>query len=260
VTSTAAQLLSDARIKHVRLAVLPESARPQSTDEAYQCQTALIGNLLAYYGGKVAGYKIACTNAIAQRQLSVNEPFYGNLTSAFCSESPARLDASEFFMRVVEAEFGFRMDRDLPPRASPYSREEIADAVEGVMPSIEVVDSRFDDWLTIGAFSLIADNACNAAWVHGSLIKNWRDFDLAQQPVRVFVNGVLVREGNGAAVLGHPLNALEWLVNALAARGIGLERGQYITTGVTTEVYMAERGDHALADFGEIGRAEVEFV
>ncbi len=53
---------------------------------------------------------------------------------------------------------------------------------------------------------------------------------------------------------------MEWLVNALAARGIGLERGQYITTGVTTEVYMAERGDRAIADFGEIGQAEVEFV
>jgi 2-keto-4-pentenoate hydratase len=256
----AAQLLSEARIKHVRLAELPTSERPQNTGEAYQCQAAVIGNLLAHYGGKVAGYKIACTNAIAQRQLSVSGPFYGHLTSAFCFESPARVDASQFFMRVVEAEFGFRMGHDLPPKASPYSREEIVDAVEGVIPSIEVVDSRFDDWLTIGALSLIADNACNAAWVHGPLVENWRGLDLAEQPVRVFVNGSLVREGNGAAVLGHPLNALEWLVNALAAQGTSLGRGQYVTTGVTTEVYMAERGDRALADFGEIGQAEVEFV
>jgi 2-keto-4-pentenoate hydratase len=260
VTLTAAQLLSEARIKHVRLAELPTSAKPQNTEEAYQCQAAVIGNLLAHYGGKVAGYKIACTNAIAQRQLSVREPFYGHLTSAFCFETPARIDHSQFFMRVVEAEFGFLIGRDLPPKSSPYSSEEIVDAVEGVMPSIEVVDSRFDDWLTIGALSLIADNACNAAWVHGPLVENWKYLDLAQQPVRVFVNGSLVWEGNGAAVLGHPLNALQWLVNALAAGGIGLERGQYVTTGVTTEVYMAERGDRALADFGEIGQAEVEFV
>jgi 2-keto-4-pentenoate hydratase len=83
---------------------------------------------------------------------------------------------------------------------------------------------------------------------------------LAQQPVGVFVNGMLVREGDGAAVLGHPLNALEWLVNAATERGVGLERGEYVTTGVATEVYMAERGDRATADFGGIGRAEVEFV
>jgi hypothetical protein len=28
---------------------------------------------------------------------------------------------------------------------------------------------------------------------------------------------------------------------------------------VTTEVYMAERGDRILADFGPVGTAEVEF-
>jgi 2-keto-4-pentenoate hydratase len=265
VTLTAAQLLAEARIQHARLAELPEPVRPRNTDEAYRCQAALVGNLLAHYGGKPAGYKIACTNAIAQRQLSVSGPFYGSLTSAHCFESPARLDASQFFMRVVEAEFGFRIGRDLPPRfaeneAAPYSREEIAGAVEAAIPSIEIVDSRFDDWLTIGALSLIADNACHAVWVRGPLAEDWRDLDLAGQPVRVFVNGALVREGNGAAVLGHPLNALEWLVNALAQQGIGLERGQYITTGVTTKVYMAERGDRAVADFGRLGRAEVEFT
>jgi 2-keto-4-pentenoate hydratase len=163
-------------------------------------------------------------------------------------------------MRVVEAEFGFRMARDLPPSPVPRSRTEIAEAIEGVIPSIEIVDSRFDDWLTIGAPSLIADNACNAAWVLGPLLTDWRPLDLAAQPVRVTVNGQLVRAGSGAAVLGHPLNALEWLVNNLSAHGLRLEAGQYITTGVTTEVYMAERGDHVTADFGPVGSAEVEFV
>jgi 2-keto-4-pentenoate hydratase len=89
--------------------------------------------------------------------------------------------------------------------------------------------------------------------------KNWHDLDLATQPVRVIVNGQVVREGSGSAVLGHPLNALEWLANNLASRGIGLRAGQCITTGVTTEVYMAAEGDRIIADFGEVGKAEVEF-
>jgi 2-keto-4-pentenoate hydratase len=106
---------------------------------------------------------------------------------------------------------------------------------------------------------LIADNACNAAWVHGALRNDWRHLDLAAQPVRVMVNGQLVREGSGKAVLGHPLNALEWLANSLAARGVGLRAGQFVTTGVTTEVYMAEPGDRIIADFGDVGSAQVEF-
>ena len=67
------------------------------------------------------------------------------------------------------------------------------------------------------------------------------------------VNGKVLREGNGSNVLGHPLNALEWLVNHLSERGLGLKAGQYVTTGVTTEVYMAQRGDRITADFGAVG-------
>jgi 2-keto-4-pentenoate hydratase len=259
VIRTGAQLLSQARIQHVRLAELPLAARPRNPEEAYDCQAVLVEQLLDHYGGEVCGYKIACTNPIAQRQLSVTSPFSGHLLSSFCFASPARLKTSEFFMRVVEAEFAFQMGRDLPPGGARFSREEIIPAIEGVIPAIEIVDSRFESWTTIGAPSLIADNACNAAWVRGALWKNWHDLDLATQPVRVIVNGQVVREGSGSAVLGHPLNALEWLANNLASRGIGLRAGQCITTGVTTEVYMAEDGDRIIADFGEVGKAEVEF-
>ncbi|HEY2843803.1 MAG TPA: hypothetical protein VGJ09_09140, partial [Bryobacteraceae bacterium] len=83
--------------------------------------------------------------------------------------------------------------------------------------------------------------------------------DLAAQAVSVSVNGQLLRQGNGSNVLGHPLNALEWLVNNLSQRGLGLKAGQFITTGVTTEVYMGQRGDRILADFGPVGSVDLTF-
>ena len=257
---TAAEMLAAARIQHQRLAELPEAVRPKTAAEAYRVQDGLIDRLLAHYGGGVTGYKVACTNVTAQRQLSVDAPFAGRLLSAFFFEAPAKVDASQFFMRVVEAEFAFEMARDLTPAAALYSREEIAAAVKGVIPGIEIVDSRFDEWTTIGAPSLIADNACNAAWVKGRLVRDWQSLDLAAQAVCVTVNGKLLREGCGRNVLGHPLNALEWLVSNLNARGIGLKAGQYVTTGVTTEVYMAERGDRITADFGPVGSVDLTFV
>ena len=258
--TTAAHLLAQARIKHQRLSELPEDVRPKTPAEAYSVQDGLIDQLLAHYGGSVIGYKIACTNVTAQRQLHVEAPFFGRLLSAFFHEVPAQVEAGQFFMRVVEAEFAFEMARDLPPDATPRSREEIDDALKGVIPGIEIVDSRFDEWTTIGAPSLIADNACNAAWVKGSLLTDWRGIDLAKQAVSVTVNGKVLREGSGSNVLGHPLNALEWLVNNLSARGLGLKAGQYVTTGVTTEVYMAERGDRITADFGPVGSVDLTFV
>ena len=258
--TNSSELLAQARITHKRLRELPALVRPKTPAEAYVVQDGLIDQLLAHYGGSVIGYKVACTNVTAQRQLNVDAPFCGRLLSAFFFDSPARVDASKFFMRVVEAEFAFEMARDLPPAPTPRSRDEIAAAVKGVIPGIEIVDSRFDEWTTIGAPSLIADNACNAAWIKGALVSDWQDLDLAAQTVRVTVNGKVLREGRGSNVLGHPLNALEWLVNSLSARGLGLKAGQYVTTGVTTEVYMAERGDRITADFGPVGSVDLEFV
>jgi 2-keto-4-pentenoate hydratase len=257
--SSNSQLLFAARTNHVRLAALPERVRPQTPDQAYACQEPLVGKLIEHYGGHGIGYKIACTNVTAQRQLNVDGPFYGRMMSAFCFDSPARIEAGQFFMRVVEAEYGFLMARSLPPHSGSYSVDETAAAVEGVVPGIEIVDSRFDDWTTIGAPSLIADNACHAAWVKGALTTNWRGLDLAGQPVRLTVNGNLHREGSGRAVLGHPLNALAWLANQLSSQGRGLEAGQYITTGVTMEVYMGQRGDRILADFGPLGTVGLVF-
>lgn len=259
-----AQLLSDARTKRVRLAALPEPVRPVTPSDAYRCQHLLVEKLVEHYGGALIGYKVACTNVTAQRQLNVDGPFYGRMMSEFCFDSPARVEAGQFFMRVVEAEFGFRMGRDLPPRAEPYSAVEAGDAVEGAMPGIEIVDSRFDDWTTIGAPSLIADNACHAAWVKGALVKDWRGIDLAEQTVLLTVHGSdgklkLERAGIGSAVLGHPLNALAWLATQLSSQGRGLRAGHYVTTGVTMEVYMGDRGDRIQAGFGPLGSVELEF-
>ncbi|HXJ40869.1 MAG TPA: fumarylacetoacetate hydrolase family protein [Bryobacteraceae bacterium] len=256
---TAAKLLAQARIGHQRLAELPPDVRPQSLDEAYDCQDDVIEAWLARYGGEVAGYKVACTNPIAQQQLGVDGPFFGRLLSPFVMESPATVQSHRFFMRVVEAEFAFRIGTDLAPQTTPRTREEIVEAVDGMLPAIEIVDSRYDSWTTVGAVSLIADNACNGAWVRGPLLRDWQGMDLAAQAVKVLVNGELAREGSGAAVLGHPLNALQWLVNKLSSRGIGVRTGQYMTTGVVSEVYMAEPGDHIVADFGPAGKAEVRF-
>ncbi len=188
-----------------RLAELPAEEKPQSIDAAYEVQAELIPKLVAHFGGEPIGYKIACTNEIAQRQLHVDHPFFGRLLSATSQHTPGRLNADEYFMRVMEAEFAFQMARDLPPNGASRTRDEVADAVEGVIPGIEVVDSRYDSWTTIGTTSLIADNACHGAWIRGALVRDWRNIDLATQKVRLVINGEVKGEGSGAAVLGHPL-------------------------------------------------------
>lgn len=252
--------LLDARRQRQRIGELPEHARPKTPAEGYQYQASMVNALTRHYGGEVIGYKIACTNAVAQRFLSMPEPFYGHLFSAFTYDSPAQLKADDFFMRIIESEFAFQFARDLPPLGRDLEREEIADALAGVLPGIEIVDSRFTSWTTVGAPSLIADSACHGAWVKGALVTDWRDLDLAAQTVTLSVNGNVIERGTGSAVLGHPLTALQWIVHRLHAQGIGFKAGQYVTTGVTTDVYDAQAGDQLLADFGPVGKIELSFA
>ena len=133
-----AQLLAEAHINLKRMESLPEEARPLSADDAYRCQDSLVAQLRAHYGGEIIGYKIACANKLAQDLLHVEGPFHGKMFSAHSTESPGRLHTADFFMRVMEAEFAFRMARDLPAGGGPFTSEQIADAVEGVLPGLEV--------------------------------------------------------------------------------------------------------------------------
>ena len=239
---------------------LPPGLRPASLAESYDVQNLLVAKMLAGPEDRVVGYKVACTNAIAQRALQIDTPLHGQLLGPTCFPSPATLVASEFTTRVIEAEFGVRMGRDVQPAAGPHTAETIAPYVAAVLPAIEVVDHRFVDW-SVGALSVAADNAIHGCWVYGAeFAGDWRALDLASHRVGVSIDGREVSTGSGSAVLGHPLNVVAWLAEELAQFGGQLRAGDWITTGVCTDVFSAEAGSTVVADFGGIGQVTIRWT
>jgi 2-keto-4-pentenoate hydratase len=257
----AVDTLMAARANRMRIETLPVDCRPADTDTAYRIQAAYGERLLAAAGGgDIVGYKIGCTNPTAQAQLGLDAPFRGLLLSSFVRRAPADIPAADGFMRMIEPEIAFRMGRDLPARGAPYDAESVRDAVATAMPAIEVVDSRYVDWTTAGAPHLIADNACTGFWVHGDEIADLSGFDFADHPSRLIRNGVPAETGNSANVMGHPFVVLAWLANHLAEWGLPLRAGHLVTTGTTTAVNPAEKGDEVTADFGDLGQVTVRFT
>ncbi|MCS7269737.1 MAG: fumarylacetoacetate hydrolase family protein [Gemmataceae bacterium] len=242
-----------------RVPQLPAEIAPRTLEEAYQVQNAFVGRLLACYGGRLCGYKIACTSRIAQETLGVDTPLFGRLLTATSYPSGTTLSANDFLVRCAEVEFGFLIGQDMPTDRR-YTVESVRPFIAAVVPALEIVDHRFEDWQQVGAPTLAADNAIHGAWIYGAPLTDWQQYDLARQATALVVNGQQRFTGIGAAVLGHPLAALAWLANELPRHGLFLRQGDFVSTGLTTAIYLAQPGDHLQGDFGPLGQVEVRFT
>ena len=190
----------------------------------------------------------------------MTEPLAGHLFKNFILEDGARLPAAPLHMKVMEAEFAFRMGRDLPPRAAAYDQSEVCDAVAALHLAIEVPDARFERFAEIGPAQIAADEAFASWFVLGAEVAGWREFDLSRQQVRALKNGAVIAEGAGANVLGDPRIALTWLANHLAQRGIGLRQGDIVTTGTCITPPAIAPGEEVTAEFVGLGRMSVAFI
>lgn len=235
---------------------LPEALRPATRAEGYAIQ-AEIARLSAR---KLFGWKIAATSKAGQAHIGVDGPLAGRLLAEMVHGDGAVLEFGANRMRVAEAEFAFRMARDLPPRAAEYRVAEVMDAVAALHLAIEIPDSRFAVFARVGAAQLIADNACAHQFVLGPVAPEiWRGMDLAAHRVVGRVAGKIEREGIGANVLGDPRIALAWLANELSRHGITLAAGQVVTTGTCLVPMECGPGDHVTAEYGVLGRVSMAF-
>jgi 2-keto-4-pentenoate hydratase len=203
------------------------------------------------------GWKIAATSVAGQKHINVDGPLAGRLLKERAFDSGATVPFGANHMRVAEAEFAFRMRRDLTPQWGPYSVDEVVDAAGSLHPAIEIPDSRYDDFTIVGAPQLIADDACAHYFVLGDAApESWRAIDLRAHSVKGEVVGKLSRDGVGANVLGDPRVALAWLANELSSLGVTLRAGQVVTTGTCLVPLEIAAGDHVRMDFGALGRVE----
>jgi 2-keto-4-pentenoate hydratase len=251
----AARRLADLRRRGEVARRLPPELVPASLAEAYAIQD----RFRALWGAPVAAWKIGATAKPVQARFGVDEPFAGPVFAPDVLESPAAPAAAAFPHHCIECEFAFRLGRALPARAKDYTRAEVIEAVDAAIPAFELIGPRFEDLLFDQAATAVADCALNAGLVLGLPQADWRGLDLPGHAVRLTVAGELRAAGTGASVLGDPLNVLEWAVNHLSGRGIGLAVGQIVSTGTATGIQYLAPGETAVADFGPLGRIEVCF-
>ncbi len=233
-----------------------------NTTDAYAVQEKAIAAFLSTQ----IGYKVAATNAETQKKFDCNEPFYGPLFENECYQSSTTISIPPG-MLGGEAEFAFQIAKDLPTDTS-LTIDDLPEFIASANVSVELIGRRTSGAGLPSLFAAIADFGGNSGFVKGRAIEGWQTKDLSAVAVVAKTNGKETNAGNGAAVMGHPLNSLLWLHNRLIDQGKiiqdkianrkGLCAGDWISTGTCLGVIAVVPDSTVEIDFAGCGQVSYE--
>lgn len=241
--AAAAEMLAQARRSGTQIEALPVT--PSSVGEAHAIQD----RVAALVGEPIGAFKAGAPPE--------GEATRGLIEARMVRVSPAHMSVAEVPHLGVEGEVAFRFTRDLPARSTPYTRDEVAEAV-AVLPVIEVVSSRFRDPLGRPKLEQLADCGINAGLVTGPELADWSHLDLPNLQMTFIVNGETQIERKGGHPTDDPIAGAVALANMLRTSG-GVKAGQIVTTGSWTGLPFFKPGDRCIVRFEGLGEAEVVF-
>lgn len=224
---------------------------PQITiPDAYEISRLNLGRRVQEAKVRRIGRKIGLTSEAVQRQLGVEQPDFGYLTSDMKITDGGIAPNGSWIQAKAEGEVAFILGRDL--KGPGVTRESAAAATDHVVAAIEIIDSRIKDW-KIRIQDTIADNASSAAFVLGAERRKLSDIDLPSAAMALTRNGKVESSGVGRACLGDPLNAVVWLANALAEYEEGLLAGNIVLSGAYGPVVPFAQGDRCVVTIEGLG-------
>lgn len=223
------------------------SALPIAGDaQAYAVQDALADCL-----GPVAGWKVGASS-------DASEPNASPLPASGVVPAGATLGLPSRCLRLIELEVAVRLRTDLLPGERMLSRDEVIDAVEAVMPVIEVVDSRLAEGRDAPASTRLADLQSHGALVYGMpSASDPRALDLSTLRTRLWFDGAIAADVTGAHAAPNIWRLIAWLARHAQARGRPLRAGDLVTTGSCTPPVIATEGARVTGEISGLGRLEL---
>ena len=253
----AAKLLFDYRLNKSNINELPKKFIPTSYEDAYLIQDELKLLYLSLKDNISIGKKVGCTSTDGQKQLDIDEPFYGNLYSRFYSIDIKELSSKKFNKPFIEPEIALRIKDDINISEAPFDLKDVDTLFDGFVCALEIVDFRFNKNLReIGALNLIATNGASEYWIRNSEVFDINTINFENHAVKISFDNKVIGEGNTNSVMGSPINSALWLLNKIAKKGETLLKGQFISTGTCTQAHELIPNSKISADFGQFGKVE----
>ena len=227
--------------------VTPGAELPGGLDAAYRVQAGVAARL-----GSTGGFK--CGRKAPDGALKL-----APVRAADVRADGAELPGSASGLRLVELEVAFRLLADPPPVDDPRFEALLRERVE-VLPALEIVDSRLDDFTTAPELWQLADDQNAGGIVLGTRSDGTDDAGLVECDVRLEIGGRAVHAGRCAFPGGDAFATFAAFVRAVGAHCGGLRAGQACITGALTGPHPARAGDEVRGSIDGLGTVGARFA
>ncbi|MBI5110675.1 MAG: fumarylacetoacetate hydrolase [Rhodovulum sp.] len=196
-------------------------------------QEKLVGMLKASLG-PVVGYKAGLTNTAVQQRFGVPHPVRGTLLAGMILKDGATVDPAFGAAPLFESDLIVTV-KD-PGIHGAKGHVEILRHLESVVPFLELPDLVLAKGAHMDGGVLTAINVGARLGVTGTPIPVEASQDFADRLAKMTVvlsddSGREIARSPGTAILGHPLDAVAWLVEDLGRAGITLKAGDMLSLG-----------------------------
>ena len=179
-----------------------------------------------------------------QKRFNHDAPVWGALYAPMLLDSGAVVDAGFGARPLYEADLLVRVSSAAVNQARTV--DEVLASIDQVVPFIELPDLVVQAPPQLDGAAISAINVGARLGVKGSAIPVQRSAgfgDALRDMVAVVkADGLEVDRGKGSDVLGHPLNAVVWLVKDLAREGRALKPGDLVSLGSFSKLLPPKAG------------------
>jgi 2-keto-4-pentenoate hydratase len=206
-------------------------SKDMSMEEAARIRDGLVAELAASQG-RVVGYKAGLTNPAVQKRFGHHSPVRGVLLEKMLLEEGAEVPAKFGAAPIFEADLAVVVkDEGINQAKTPA---DVIKHLQSIHPFIELPDLVTAKEQPLNGAVITAINVGARLGVLGKPIAATPELAEALGRMTVVMrdqDGKELARAPGAAILGHPLNAVVWLAEDLAKSGARLRAGDILSLG-----------------------------
>lgn len=237
---------------------------PEGLSEAdAACSRAKFTALLELRFDTVIGYKAGLTNPAVQKRFSYDKPVWGKLFDSMVLEDGAEVEAGFGARPLFEADLLVRVKSEAINQAK--TPMEVLQLIDQVIPFIELPDLVVQAPPKLGGPGISAINVGARLGVAGKPIpvpvtrgELYAMHDGLRDMAVTLADGqgTTLGQGKGSDILGHPLNAVVWLAEALAKEGLAMKTGDLISLGSFSPLLPPKPGLKAVVTYAGLPGAQ----